>query len=658
MTKYRRLKAATIVVQTWWRGVMARKFVRQVREEVAARRLQKASRRFIQRKMFLDVHKSVVALQSVIRGKRTRAKFKDTKLDVAATRLQSFFRGIMDRRKYRANLHSVVWMQSCIRRRYAKRELQALKIEARSAAKQKEISYQLENKVVQLTQSLQQRTTERKAAEKQVRDLEQQLSTWQTKHEDADARARKLQTELQTAHVPTARFEELLKSKNEVEARLEQATAKVNEQEAQIAKLTTEVASTTQKLEARVNEAASTAGDLGQIAALKQELSQMRDQLNRANALNSLSGGRRVEAPPVSPTFQTGLKDHMQQTNGSGPLAAPSKRHQRRHSSAGAYVDGTNVRDSMDERMIAGKRSQANNPRAVSVAYNGLDGLPRFRGGLEEIYDDPAEERVRLLSDGDRLDQDVFEGLITGLRIPSPTSTNAPSFKEVLFPANLVSLVSNEMWKYGMIKESERFLANTMQAIQTHVMSFTGEDAIVPGVFWLSNVHEILSFVCCAESDMLQGIGPMSESAQPDWEAYEHLISMVKSDLDSLEYNIYHAWMVETKKKLQKMIIPALIETQSLPGFIISEGAGRLFNRVFSQNTTPAYSMDDVLNLLNKVLKSLKCFFMEESVIQQVVTELLKLVGVTSFNDLLMRRNFCSWKRAMQIQYNITRIEE
>ncbi|KAG9124476.1 Myosin type-2 heavy chain 1, partial [Ceratobasidium sp. 392] len=659
VNKYRRMKAAAIVVQTWWRGVLARKFVRQVREEVAARRLQKGARRFIQRKRFLDVHNSVVALQSLIRGKRTRANFKDTRLSVAATRLQSFFRGIMVRRQYRSNLHSVVWMQSCIRRRYAKKELQALKIEARSAAKQKEISYQLENKVVQLTQTLQQRNNERKAAEKQVQDLQQQLTTWQSKHEDAESRARKLQTEIQTSHVPSSRFEELLKSKNEVEARLEQAAAKVSEQEAQIAKLTAEVASTTQKLEARVNEAASTAGDLGQMAALKLELGQMRDQLNRANALNSLSGGRRVEAPPVSPTFQTGLKDHLQQqTNGSTPLAAPSKRHQRRHSSAGGYVDGTNVRDSMDERMIAGKRSQANNPRAVSVAYNGLDGLPRFRGGLEEIYDDPAEERVRLLSDGDRLDQDVFEGLITGLRIPSPTSTNAPSFKEVLFPANLVSLVSNEMWKYGMIKESERFLANTMQTIQTHVMSFTGEDAIVPGVFWLSNVHEILSFVCCAESDMINGIGPMSESQHPDWEAYEHLINMVKSDLDSLEYNIYHAWMVETKKKLQKMIIPALIETQSLPGFIISEGAGRLFNRVFSQNTTPAFSMDDVLNLLNKVLKSLKCFFMEESVIQQVVTELLKLVGVTSFNDLLMRRNFCSWKRAMQIQYNITRIEE
>ena len=55
--------------------------------------------------------------------------------------------------------------------------------------------------------------------------------------------------------------------------------------------------------------------------------------------------------------------------------------------------------------------------------------------------------------------------------------------------------------------------------------------------------------------------------------------------------------------------------------------------------------MDDVLNLLNKVWKCLKSYYMEVSVIQQVFTELLKLIGVTSFNDLLMRRNFCSWKR-------------
>ena len=123
----------------------------------------------------------------------------------------------------------------------------------------------------------------------------------------------------------------------------------------------------------------------------------------------------------------------------------------------------------------------------------------------------------------------------------------------------------------------------------------------------------------------------------------------MKHDLDSLEYNIYHTWMLETKKRLSKMVIPALIESQSLPGFTTTDGGGRLFNRLLSSNSQPAYSMDDILNLLNKVWRSLKSYYMEESVVQQVITELLKLIGVTAFNDLLMRRNFSSWKRGKQV---------
>ena len=136
------------------------------------------------------------------------------------------------------------------------------------------------------------------------------------------------------------------------------------------------------------------------------------------------------------------------------------------------------------------------------------------------------------------------------------------------------------MWKYGLVRSSERFLANVMQTIQQHVMSFHGEDAIMPGIFWLSNVHEILSFVCIAESDMLQGVGPgVDGSAREfEWGDYERLVTIVKHDLDSLEYNIYHTWMQEVKKRLNKMVVPALVESQSLPGFVTNDSGGRLLN--------------------------------------------------------------------------------
>ncbi|KAH9001669.1 myosin 5 [Lactarius akahatsu] len=670
MKRYREMRVAAIKIQTWWRGIMARRFVAQVRRENAAVRLQKAARRYVQRKRFTEIRTAVVRFQSRVRGVQARRAYQARRQVHATTVLQSLFRGILVRRVFRSDVHHVIYLQSCMRRRLARKQLKGLKAEARSVSKFKEISYRLENKVVELTQTLQKRTEERNEVVAKLTSLELQLKSWISRHEEVDARAKQLSSDLAASQTELTRRDELLRQKETNEKRLEETIATVQERDQTIRRLEEDLMRQATELEARARQVDSlpirTAEDSSVIHTLKNEVSSLREQLNRAHALQSLTRGARD--PPVSPTFAPTLRhlengapeEVAQGINGSPSTAA---RHQRRHSSAGVYALGPHDnRTSVDELMTYVKRTQAANPRAVSVAYNGEEGIPRLRGvnGLSDIYDDPAEEKIRLLQDIRNLDEDVLEGLIKGLKIPLPSLTNPSAVKEILFPANLISLVTNEMWKYGLIPESERFLANVMQTIQAHVMTFTGEDAIIPGIYWLSNVHEMLSFICVAESDMLQGIGPGEENAvRPfDWTDYERLVSVVKHDLDSLEYNIYHTWMTETKKKLTKMVVPALIESQSLPGFIASDGGGRLFNRVFNSNSQPAFSMDDILNLLNKVWKSLKSYYTEESVVQQVVTELLKLIGVTSFNDLLMRRNFSSWKRAMQIQYNITRIEE
>ncbi|CAL1703822.1 unnamed protein product [Somion occarium] len=664
--KYQELRHATIKIQTWWRGILARKLVEGVRRTVAATRLQTAIRRYTQRKRFQDTRRAIIRFQSRVRGAQARRQFVESRRTHAATVLQSLLRGFLTRRAFHTDVKHVVYLQSCIRRRLARKELKALKAEARSVSKFKEISYKLENKVVELTQSLQRRTEEKKVLEGKLAELEKQLEVLATRHEEADSRAKQFSSQLQTAQQDVAQKNELLQAKEDLERRLEEAVAKAAEKEEQIQKLTNDVMRQAQQLEAQQkaidNTPVRNADDSSVILTLKNEVSNLREQLNRANALNALTARSRPE--PTSPTFAPGLRlgePNGAVPNGNGTSPVASRGHQRRHSSAGVYsISPIDNRTSADELMVMAKRGQA--ARAVSVAYNGEDGLPRFRApnGLADIYDDPAEEKIRLMQDIRHLDEDVLDGLIRGLKIPAPSLNNPSHVKEILFPANLISLITNEMWKYGLIPESERFLANVMQTIQSHVMSFTSEDCVIPGIFWLSNVHEMLSFICVAESDMLQGIGPGEENAvRPfEWADYERLVSVVKHDLDSLEYNIYHTWMSETKKRLSKMVIPALIESQSLPGFTTTEGSGRLFNRLLNSNSQPAYSMDDILNLLNKVWRSLKSYYMEESVVQQVITELLKLIGVTSFNDLLMRRNFSSWKRAMQIQYNITRIEE
>lgn len=61
---YKELKAATIKIQTWWRGISARRIAEGMRRMSAATRLQCAIRRYTQRKKFTDIRRGVILFQS------------------------------------------------------------------------------------------------------------------------------------------------------------------------------------------------------------------------------------------------------------------------------------------------------------------------------------------------------------------------------------------------------------------------------------------------------------------------------------------------------------------------------------------------------------------------------------------------------------------
>ena len=239
--------------------------------------------------------------------------------------------------------------------------------------------------------------------------------------------------------------------------------------------------------------------------------------------------------------------------------------------------------------------------------------------------------------------------LIREFTIPLPSSNPYPTAKEVMFPACLINLVTSEMWTNGFVKESERFLATVMQSIQQKVTQTNGEDAVSSGAFWLSNVHEMLSFVFMAEDQY--------EAGKTDDYEYDRLLEILKHDLESLEFNIYHNWMKVLKKDLHQIIVPAIVESQSLPGFVTSE-TNRFLGKLLPPDNHPVCNMETLLSFLSRVYQAMRVFYLENTIITQAFTELLRLVGVTAFNDLLMRQNFCSWKRGLQINYNIVRIEE
>jgi myosin-5 len=176
----------------------------------------------------------------------------------------------------------------------------------------------------------------------------------------------------------------------------------------------------------------------------------------------------------------------------------------------------------------------------------------------------------------------------------------------------------------------------------------------VPCSYWLSNTHELLSLVYSVEQELEREMHYNSIHGRRavGWHDFEKLVSTMKFELQCLQDNIYHHWLSELKKKLNKMAIPAVIENQSLPGFIASD-SNRFFGKILSSNNQPLFSMDDLLNFMNRIYRTMKSYYVEPYVMEQVLTELLKLIGITTFNDLVMRRNFNSWKRGKRVHQRL-----
>ncbi|EGP85268.1 myosin class 5 [Zymoseptoria tritici IPO323] len=601
------------------RANLARVKADEARRQRGATTIQRVWRGQKERKKYLQFRDDLIVFEASAKGFLARKMIMDKKYSDAAKVIQRSWRTHQQLKSWRNYRKKAVLIQSVWRGKTARKTYKTLKEEARDL---KQISYKLENKVIELTQSLGTMRNENKVLKGQVSNYENQLKSSRERHNALEARANDLQREANQAGITAAKLSQMEAEMQRLQSSYEESTANMRRLQEEEKNLRESLRVTSQELETtRVSKTASETEKL----SLRQQLADLQDQLELAK-----------RAAPVGNGELTNGNAHA---GASGLInLVASKKPKRR--SAGP------------EAIQTDRFSGAYNPRPVSMAFgatgNGhaqnLSGST-FNTGLENV----EMELENLLADEDGLNDEVTMGLIRNLKIPAPGGNPPPTDKEVLFPAYLINLVTSEMWNNGFVKESERFLANVMQSIQQEVMQHDGDDAVNPGAFWLSNVHEMLSFVFLAED--------WYEAQKTDNFEYDRLLEIVKHDLESLEFNIYHTWMKVLKKKLHKMIVPAIIESQSLPGFVTNE-SNRFLGKLLQSSNAPAFSMDNLLSLLNNVFKAMKAFYLEDSIITQTVTELLRLVGVTAFNDLLMRRNFLSWKRGLQINYNITRIEE
>lgn len=632
--KYLDTRQSIIASQTLFRAHVARQQFQELRKDQAAVKIQSAWRGFAGRRDYKQQRDGIVRLQAIFRGTLVRRNIQEVAHKGAALTIQRNFRGYVARKEYRGKLQNVVLIQSLIRRRQAKAQLKQLKLEAKSEKHFKEVQYRLENKVVELTQNLTAKRDENKKLLSELDILTAKSAAANAKSKDHSVRVLDLENGM----------EEKERAHQEEVAGLGQQLAALDKQYqtsvAQLSKLEEANAALKAELEAKTQEVSdkveAAAVHIDTNKTLSEQLEQAKHEIEKLKQ----NGVVASDLASVSP---------VRGTPGGG-MGAKRRNIKRRSLTSAGMVDG--AVSSFAPRPATGGAS-AIGAAAAGAAAGGAANAEAMMASLGVN----GQIEALLESQSDELYDEVIDGLINKLNIPIPhTSEDQFLPREVLFPAHILNLITSEMWRLGFIKESERFLARVMEAIQKHILELSGEAVIYPGAFWLSNVHEIMSFVCLAQANIAQNVDIMDEMGEYEFQQYGRLVHVVKADLENLEFNIYHTWMKELKKLLDKMIVPAIVLSQALPGFMTTDSNGRFLAKMFTSNVS--YSMDDLLNLFNKVYKAMTCYFNEKQSVRQALMELLSMIGVKAFNDLLMRKNFLSWKRGLQINYNITRIEE
>ncbi|CAD1781872.1 similar to Saccharomyces cerevisiae YAL029C MYO4 One of two type V myosin motors (along with MYO2) involved in actin- based transport of cargos [Maudiozyma barnettii] len=609
---YRKNYLATMkslkLLQTAIKASVVRQKVDHEFKTNAALLVQTAIRGSRIRHEFNNILRTIIVMQTKIKKQlRQKQMLVEHQHDAAVT-IQSRIRSFVPRKIYQKNKKCTITIQSMIRRRNAMAQLQTLKSEAKSVKNLQEVSYKLENKVIELTENLAAKIKENKEMKSQIEklmvDLEESVILKDTieqekkLHQDA---LNEKDAEYETKH-------------KELDEQLVSATAQIEDHKQQMEQLTiqhNELRDSSAKNLEELEEAKKQLSDYqmqntdlqNEVKTLKEEITRLQGSINLGTAIKTTTLPQAAAVP-----------SSMNMTNGNRMVSDAS----------GAPV------------LMKTVSTLSNDENSSSLAQIN-----------EELY--------RLLENTETLNVEITEGLLKGFKVPDSGVSIALSRRDVVYPARILIIVLSEMWRFGLTKQSENFLAQVLITIQKIVTTLKGSDLIPSGAFWLANVRELYSFVLFARQSILTEENFKNDMNVDEYNEYVSLVTELKEDFESLSYNIYNIWLKKLQKELQKKAIPAIVMSESLPGFSASE-SNSFLNKFFNSNDS--YTMDDILTFFNSIYWCMRSFHIENEVFRSVVTTLLNYIDSICFNDLIMRRNFLSWKRGLQLNYNITRLEE
>ncbi|KAA0724673.1 Unconventional myosin-Vc [Triplophysa tibetana] len=180
--------------------------------------------------------------------------------------------------------------------------------------------------------------------------------------------------------------------------------------------------------------------------------------------------------------------------------------------------------------------------------------------------------------------------------------------------------------------------------------------------FWLSNTYHFLNCLkqYSGEEEFMKHNSPrQNKNCLKNFDLSEH-----RQILSDLAINIYHQFISVMEDALYPMIIPGMLEHESLQGISSMKPTGfrKRSSSVYEDRDDHArgepFSVTSLLQQLSAFHTCMDQQGMETQLQGQVIRQLFYLIGSTSVNSILLRKDLCSCRKGMQIRCNISYLEE
>uniref|UniRef100_A0A803T205 Myosin VC n=1 Tax=Anolis carolinensis TaxID=28377 RepID=A0A803T205_ANOCA len=202
----------------------------------------------------------------------------------------------------------------------------------------------------------------------------------------------------------------------------------------------------------------------------------------------------------------------------------------------------------------------------------------------------------------------------------------------------------------GMLKSFMNMTVNGIkQVIKEHIEDFEMLS------FWLSNTCHFLNCLkqYSGEEEFMKYNTP-----EQNKNILKHFdLSEYRQVLSDLAIKIYHQFIIVMENNIQPMIVPGMLEYESLQGISGLKPTG-FRKRSSSIDDTDAYTMTSILQQLSYFYTTMCQNGLDSELLKQTVKQLFFLIGSVTLNSLFLRKDMCSCRKGMQIRCNISYLEE